>query len=488
MKRILGVLKFLWEWIRIIYTKTRQMLSLMRELLRPGRSRTNRVCVIVWVVVIIAFIINSFVAFYTTTVELLAATSNRCDNDLAAMKSVCDATLEDLDQSSDTIKSADALKYLMQRLKSHKPSKESLVCIADTTGKVLQTESSRITHVDVRSVKDDDRVLAFDASQTIQLDFSNTISLDTLTYNVTSAPIWDGRWSVVVLQEMNATWGKLLEIFFEVSKRCVISILLAIVGFLAMFIMMRHAMLRKNNMEGEIDLAAGIQQQMLPKSFPVDCGFDLYGFLRPAKTMGGDLYDFIQREGKLFFCIGDVSGKGMPAALLMSEVRSLFRNVARHTDRPEDIVSAINVGVADGNDSNMFCTLFVGVLDVATRHLNYCNAGHNPPALIAANGNPQFVDVLPNLAVGLFDEFVYQSQQIQMQQGMSLFVYTDGVTEAEDALSRLFSDDALLRALAECPAGQSTSKGIIEHVLTLVDHHARYADQSDDITMLCLKV
>lgn len=485
MNTFMNILHYAWDWIRIIFNKTCQTLRLMHELLRPGKSLTTRISFLVGIVVVIAFVINSFLAFYTTSVQLLADTTNRCSSDLAAVKAISDATLEDLDASSDTIRANDALIYLMKRLKVYKPSPKSYVCITDTAGNILHSDAKDLNRIMLNSEKD---TIAFspDGNDIISLSISNMVDYNNTKYSVESSPIWNGRWYVAVLHDTKDTWGKLFEIFFEVSKRCIISIMLALFGFIAMFVMMRHAMFRQTTIEGEIDHAGNIQQQMLPKAFPKSDRFNLHAFLRPAKTMGGDLYDFIERDNKLFFCLGDVSGKGMPAALLMSEVHSLFRNVARHTDKPEEIASAINVGVADGNDSNMFCTLFVGVLDKDSLMLNYCNAGHNPPVLLTSDSKPATIDVLPNLAVGLFEDYPYLPQQLQMTKGMGIFVYTDGITEAEDALNRLFSDEKLLNGLASCSS--STPEETINHVLTLVDKHARYADQSDDITMLCLKV
>lgn len=485
MKRLTDILKVMWDWMRIIFVKTCQGFALVKELLRPGRSLGSRIALIVWVLVLIAFVINSFTAFYTTTVQLVQNATQRCETDLAAMKAISDGTLEDLEQSSDTIHASDALAYLMKRLLGNKPNKDMLVCIADTTGKVILSEDTLIHDLSLGN-ESDTLVLTSLGGEEIHLNFTNMMTVDSKRYSVSSAPIWDGRWHVAVLESNEQTWGTILELFLDVSRRCVISIMLVIIGFMAMFIIMRHALLRKTTIEGEMDHAGSIQQQMLLKTFPESEDFKLYGFLRPAKTMGGDLYDYLLRDGKLYFCLGDVSGKGMPAALMMSEVRSLFRNVARHTENPDEIASAINVGLADGNESNMFCTLFVGALDLNTKLLRFCNAGHNPPIVLQPEHKPRFLDVLPNLATGLFDEFPYQVQELQMLSGMSLFVYTDGVSEAEDVLHRLFTDEALLDKIEGCE--HKTPKETVEYVLSLVDHHARMTDQSDDITMVCVKV
>lgn len=486
MQYLKTLVDFIWTWIRIAYTKTRELLSLIHELLRPGKSVKNRLVALVLVGIVLAFIINSFYAFWTTSVQIVADKSHQCESDLAAMKAISDATLEDLDSSSDTITSKDALKYLMTRLSTHKPTPDSYVCLTDTMGKVLEAEDKSMPDsIDISSGADT-LVLNDINNEPLVLEMNNIVNVGNSSYMVRSARIWNGTWNVVILHDLKKTWGSMIDIFLDVSRRCFISILLAVLGFFAMFILMRHAMLRRTRMEGEMDHAGGIQQQMLPKTFPERDDFDMYGFLRPAKTMGGDLYDYMIRDGKLYFCLGDVSGKGMPAALMMSEVHILFRNVARYTENPEEIASAINVSLAEGNESNMFCTMFIGVLDLQTKLLRYCNAGHNPPILLQQTQEPEFLSVMPNLAVGLFDEFPYQVQELQMQPGMSLFVYTDGVSEAEDVLHRLFTDETLLREIAGCET--MTPKATIEHVLSLVDRHARMTDQSDDITMLCVKM
>ncbi len=486
MNNILKVLRYVWDWIRIIFLKSGQTLKMMYELIRPSKSLTSRLCFLVWLGVFFAFVVNSFIAFWSTSVQIIEDKNHQCESDLAAMKAISDATLQDLDMSSDTITAADALAYLMKRLEQHKPSPDSHVCLTDTMGKVLHTESGlKLDSISLKGEKDSIEVTTMGMTP-VKVNLGNVIRIGEDSYMSNATRIWRGQWNVVVLHNMKNTWGTLLDLFLEVTKRCVISLLLAFVAFLSMFVMMRHAMMRRQNMEGEIDLAGGIQQQMLPKAFPDSEKYSLHAFLRPAKTMGGDLYDYIERDNKLFFCIGDVSGKGMPAALLMSQVHSLFRNVARHTCRPEEIVSAINVGVADGNDSNMFCTLFVGVLDLETMLLNYCNAGHNHPVVTVPGKSPYMLDVVPNLAVGLFEDFAYQAQTLQMEDCMMVFTYTDGVTEAEDALSRLFSDQALIEGL--CDSALLSPREVIDHVIGLVDRHARFADQSDDITMLCLKV
>lgn len=243
----------------------------------------------------------------------------------------------------------------------------------------------------------------------------------------------------------------------------------------------------KASMERDLAIASQIQQGMLPKEFPAfpdRTDIDIHGLLQPAKSVGGDLFDFFLKDEKLFFCIGDVSGKGVPAALFMTVVGHLFRNVGRHTSSPADICRSVNEGLVEGNEQNMFCTLFVGVLDMKTGLLDYCNAGHNMPIFMKKHG-PLFMHVKVNMAAGAFDGADYTTEQIQMHPGDGLFLYTDGVTEAENKDKRLYGDDATLRAVAS--HASESMESLAASVLTSVRNFADGTEQSDDITILCLR-
>ncbi|MCQ2221686.1 MAG: serine/threonine-protein phosphatase, partial [Prevotella sp.] len=184
------------------------------------------------------------------------------------------------------------------------------------------------------------------------------------------------------------------------------------------------------------------------------------------------------------FCLGDVSGKGVPAALFMSATVHLFRSVGHQTEDPSQIVSAINDGLADGNDENMFCTLFVGVLDLKTGVLNYCNAGHNAPVLISSEG-AAFLPVKPNIPTGTFEGFQFSSETVQFVDNDVLLLYTDGITEAENQFNEQYGDAALIdvvSALRQCDMKELTTL-IHSSVNAFVDD----AEQSDDITMLAIR-
>ena len=244
----------------------------------------------------------------------------------------------------------------------------------------------------------------------------------------------------------------------------------------------------KERIESELRIAHAIQMGMIPKSFPAFPERDdlaLTAKLVPAKEVGGDLYDFFIENEKLYFIIGDVSGKGIPASLVMAVTCRLFRSVASHLDRPEEIITSLNNSLSDGNESNMFCTAFLGILDLKTGHLAYCNAGHNAPIIINGDGNVYAMNVIPNLPLGLFEGFPYQGQETNINKDMMLYLFTDGVNEAEDNDMNQFGDDKLISLLMD--NSKSSPEQIIEATFAAVQHHADGANQSDDITVMCFK-
>ena len=244
----------------------------------------------------------------------------------------------------------------------------------------------------------------------------------------------------------------------------------------------------KAAIENELKVAHDIQMSMLPKIFPPypeRDDIDIYGLLNPAKDVGGDLFDFYIRDNQLFFCIGDVSGKGVPASLVMAVTRSLFRNISAHTSKPNYIISALNKALADGNDSNMFVTLFIGVLDLGNGHLCYCNAGHDAPLLMGEQ-----VDLLPcdsNLPVGIMPDWEFSQQEMDIAPKTTIFLYTDGLTEAEDSSHAQFDlqrvEDLASSLIAE---GKNQPTVIVNEMTEAVGAFVGDATQSDDLTMLAI--
>ena len=245
----------------------------------------------------------------------------------------------------------------------------------------------------------------------------------------------------------------------------------------------------KAAIENELKVAHDIQMSMLPKTFPPypeRDDIDIYGSLTPAKDVGGDLFDFYIRNEKLFFCVGDVSGKGVPASLVMAVTRSLFRNISAHVAEPDEIVRTLNNAMAEGNDTNMFVTLFVGVLDLATGLLEYCNAGHNYAMLI---GN--LVSTLPcdpNLPIGVMPGMTFTKQQLTIEPETTIFLYTDGLNEAEDPNHVLFGVQRIIR-IAELMVkeGKNDPTAIINQMIEGVHRFVDDAEQSDDMTILAIK-
>ena len=244
----------------------------------------------------------------------------------------------------------------------------------------------------------------------------------------------------------------------------------------------------KAAIENELKVAHDIQMSMLPKIFPPypeRHDIDIFGLLNPAKDVGGDLFDFCIRDNQLFFCIGDVSGKGVPASLVMAVTHSLFRNISAHTSKPHFIMSALNKALADGNDNNMFVTIFIGVLDLGNGHLCYCNAGHDEPLLIG-----EHVDLLPcdpNLPVGIMPEWEFSLQEMDVAPKTTIFLYTDGLTEAEDGSHAQFDLQRVVdKASSLVAEGKNQPTVIVNEMTEAVGAFVGDATQSDDLTMLAI--
>ena len=240
---------------------------------------------------------------------------------------------------------------------------------------------------------------------------------------------------------------------------------------------------QKERMGKELEIARGIQMSMVPKTFPPypERGdIDIYASIVPAKDVGGDLFDFFILDEKLYFCIGDVSGKGVPASLVMAVTRSLFRTVAAHENSPGRIVTTMNESMSDMNESSMFVTFFCGVLDMKSGHLRYCNAGHNAPVLL--NTTKALLPVTPNVPLGIVPDAAFQEQETDMQYDDALFLYTDGITEAENASHELFGEDRMMATLS----GLKGSRDHLQEMQKAIDAFVGDAPQSDDLTMLII--
>lgn len=240
-------------------------------------------------------------------------------------------------------------------------------------------------------------------------------------------------------------------------------------------------------LEQELRIASSTQHELVPHTFPAfpdNKEIDLHAFLQPARDVGGDLYDYFIEDGNLYFCIGDVSGKGVPAALFMAATHYLFRSVAVSPDGMDHSIERMNQSLCADNSTCMFVTFFFGRLNLTTGDLYYINAGHNSPFIITHN------DVRPlppadDTPLGIWDEAEFTICHTQLQQGESILLYTDGVTEAMNSKKEVFGDKATIDCIATCH--KSEPKQIIDTVINSLKQHAQDEAQSDDITMLCIR-
>ena len=241
----------------------------------------------------------------------------------------------------------------------------------------------------------------------------------------------------------------------------------------------------KASIESELNVAQSIQMSMLPKTYPPypdRHDIEIYGSLTPAKGVGGDLYDFFIRDEKLFFCIGDVSGKGVPASLVMAVTRTLFRNIATHIAEPSHIVETMNMSISEGNDNNMFVTLFVGVLDLDTGHLRYCNAGHDAPYI-----QTELLPCDANLPVGVMQEWSFSDQETTLKSNTMIFLYTDGLTEAENSSQAQFGEERVTDVIKTHLNDSCSPQKLIEDMTEAVHQFVCGTEQSDDLTMMAIK-
>ena len=251
----------------------------------------------------------------------------------------------------------------------------------------------------------------------------------------------------------------------------------------------------KERIESELRIAREIQMGMVPhvfNAFPKELGIDLYASMTPAKEVGGDLYDFFLKDKKLYVCVGDVSGKGVPASMTMAVAVNLFRSEAKEGVKPAHIATRINDTLSVDNGNSIFVTMFIAEIDVETGRMDFCNAGHNPPVIVNNQLKPDdpnrsyFINMESNAPVGLWPELEYIGESIDNIKGYTLLVYTDGLTEAENDMQEHHGEERLLGLMKkdEFVNAESTVNMILSDVAT----HVGSADQSDDLTILCLKI
>ena len=311
-------------------------------------------------------------------------------------------------------------------------------------------------------------------------------------------------------QEIDATGWRIKiiipeeELFRDLDRVGRIVGLLMLLGLaLLVFIMIRAAKNlisvvnlsnQQERMEGELTIARDIQMAMLPTRFPPfpDCpGLSAYGSVTPAKEVGGDLFDFYLREGKLFFCVGDVSGKGVPASLVMAVTRSMFRSFTSYLDSPAQVMEQMNASLTgEANDQNMFVTFFIGALDLSTGELRYCNAGHDAPIQIQRDNEQctkAFLPCRPNLPLGVLAGFSFEEQHASLHEGNTLFLYTDGLTEAENSAHELFGEERMMTVVEQRKTRDDSPRELIDAMQAAVSAFVGEAEQSDDLTMFAIR-
>ena len=241
----------------------------------------------------------------------------------------------------------------------------------------------------------------------------------------------------------------------------------------------------KASIENELKVASDIQMSMVPRIFPAFPNrkdIDLYASMTPAKEVGGDLYDFFIQDERLYFCVGDVSGKGVPASLFMAITRNMFRIIAQQGLTPAEIAERINVSLAKDNDRGMFVTMFIGLLHLDTGRLDFCNCGHNPPVI-----DGQFLEMQnTNTPLGLWEDDPFYGESIDDIRGRQMLIYTDGLNEAENQEKELLGNKRLLELMADTDS--LDSRQVIDMLREAVEQHRAGADPNDDLTLMCLKL
>ena len=251
----------------------------------------------------------------------------------------------------------------------------------------------------------------------------------------------------------------------------------------------RDLSLERERMRSELEVATVIQHSLLPSitdTYPGRPEICVSASMEAAKAVGGDFYDvFFVDSDKLAFLIGDVSGKGVPAALFMASAKIILQNCIRNMATLSEALSTANNLLCDKNEADMFVTVWTGVLDLTDGKFVYASAGHNAPVLIR-DGETEFLKAKNGFVLGGMEGMQYRVSECRMERGDALFMYTDGVTEASTTANELFGDDRLLACLTGC--ADTDAQGILQKVHQAIDEFVKDAEQFDDITMLCFKM
>ena len=248
---------------------------------------------------------------------------------------------------------------------------------------------------------------------------------------------------------------------------------------------LEEATAHRERIESELRIARDIQMSMVPNIFPNREGLDIYAKIEPAKEVGGDLYGYLLMGDELYFCLGDVSGKGVPASLFMAQATRLFRTLATQHMMPAEIATRMNAALSEDNEQGMFVTLFIGCIDLKEGSMNFCNAGHNPPYIGDKLGG-EFLEMLPNAPIGLWPGLEYDGERIDDINGKMLVVYSDGLNEAENREQEQFGDDQILELLQTMP--EASAQQTIEALYGAVQEHRDGAEPNDDLTIMSIRI
>ena len=278
----------------------------------------------------------------------------------------------------------------------------------------------------------------------------------------------------------------------EISQQRLIGVTIALVALIIFFVIftwIRNRMVKmkakQDRIDDELRIASEIQMSMVPSTFPKREGLDMYATMSPAKEVGGDLYGYLLQGDKLYFCVGDVSGKGVPASLFMAQATRLFRTLAAQNMMPAEICTRINNALSgEDNQKCMFVTFFIGLLDLQTGRLDYCNAGHNNPVIDVADNRCDFLGGASNTPLGAMEGLPFKGETIDCIKGRLLFIYTDGLNEAMDNDHNLYGDDRMLDFLKKTSA--KNTHQLIESMSDDVERHRKGAEPSDDLTMMAI--
>lgn len=243
----------------------------------------------------------------------------------------------------------------------------------------------------------------------------------------------------------------------------------------------------QQRLKAELDIAKKIQESSLPKKFD-NLGIEICATMTPAKEVGGDFYDIFKVDDRhICMLIADVSGKGISAALFMLMAKTVIKNYAKLNIPVNEVFEHANNELCENNDANMFVTSFMGILNTETGEFRYVNAGHNLPIILKEGSSAEFIQAKPGFVLAGMENIKYKESTMQLGKGDAIFMYTDGVTEAQNKNDELFSDERLLGLFESKDYNKMAVRDILADVHAEIDKHSFDIEQSDDITMLMFR-